>query len=51
VTALTEASDEKRELRFRRQLARQDLVIFEEFGYIPFSNIGTELLFELCRFS
>jgi|APFre7841882654_1041346.scaffolds.fasta_scaffold81555_1 DNA replication protein DnaC len=46
VTALTEARDEKSLLRFKKQLARQDLVIVDEFGYVPFSKTGAELLFE-----
>ncbi len=46
VTALTEARDEKALLCFRKQLARKDLVIVDEFGYVPFSKTGAELLFE-----
>ncbi len=46
MTALTEARDEKALLRFRKQLARKDLVIVDEFGYVPFSKAGAELLFE-----
>jgi DNA replication protein DnaC len=46
VTALTEARDEKVLLRFKKQLARKDLVIVDEFGYVPFSKTGAELLFE-----
>ncbi len=46
VTALTEARDGKALLRFKKQLARKDLVIVDEFGYVPFSKTGAELLFE-----
>jgi hypothetical protein len=46
VTTLSEARDDKALLRFRKQLSRQDLVIVDEFGYVPFSKIGAELLFE-----
>jgi len=46
VTALTEARDDKALLRFKKQLARKDLVIVDEFGYVPFSKTGAELLFE-----
>jgi DNA replication protein DnaC len=46
VTALTEARDDKALLRFKRQLARKSLVIVDEFGYVPFSKTGAELLFE-----
>jgi len=46
VTALMEARDEKSLRRFKKQLARQDLIIVDEFGYVPFSKTGAELLFE-----
>jgi DNA replication protein DnaC len=46
VTVLTEARDDKALLRFKKQLARKDLVIVDEFGYVPFSKTGAELLFE-----
>ncbi len=46
VTALTEARDDKVLLRFTKHLARQHLIIVDEFGYVPFSKTGAELLFE-----
>lgn len=46
VTALTEARDDKALLRFKKQLARKQVVIVDEFGYVPFSKTGAELLFE-----
>lgn len=46
VTELMEARDEKALMRHRRQLARVPLVIIDEFGYVPFSKTGAELLFE-----
>lgn len=46
VTTLMEARDEKTLLKLKKQLARQDLVIVDEFGYVPFSKTGSELLFE-----
>jgi DNA replication protein DnaC len=46
VTALIEARDDKALLRFKKQLARKNLVIVDEFGYVPFSKTGAELLFE-----
>jgi DNA replication protein DnaC len=46
VTALMEARDEKALHRFKRQLARKDMVVVDEFGYVPFSKTGAELLFE-----
>ena len=33
-------------LRVQRQLARQDLLIVDELGYVPTSKTGSELLFE-----
>ena len=41
-----EARDERILGRFKKQLARQDLVIVDEFGYVPFSKTGAELFFE-----
>lgn len=46
VTALMEARDEKSLTKFKRQLSRKDLIIVDEFGYVPFSKTGSELLFE-----
>ncbi len=46
ITTLIEARDDKALLRFKRQSARKDLVIVDEFGYVPFSKTGAELLFE-----
>lgn len=46
VTALTEARDDKALLRFKKVLARKELIIVDEFGYVPFSKTGAELLFE-----
>ena len=46
VTLLTESRDEKTLGRLKKQLARANLVIVDEFGYVPFSKTGAELLFE-----
>jgi DNA replication protein DnaC len=46
VTTLMEAHSEKALLRFKKQLSRRGLVIVDEFGYVPFSKAGAELLFE-----
>jgi DNA replication protein DnaC len=46
VTAMLEARDERSLGRLKKQLARQDLVIVDEFGHVPFSKTGAELLFE-----
>ena len=47
VHELIEARDEKRLLRLQRQLATYKLLIIDELGYVPFSQIGAELLFEV----
>ena len=47
VNELLEARDEKRLLRFQKQLAKQDLLIVDELGYVPLSKTGSELLFEI----
>jgi DNA replication protein DnaC len=47
VHELLEAQDEKRLLRFEKQLAKQDLLIVDEFGFVPLSKSGAEMLFEV----
>ena len=47
VHELIEARDEKRLLRLQRQLATCKLLIIDELGYVPFSQTGAELLFEV----
>ena len=47
VNELLEARDEKRLLRLQKQLAKQDLLIVDELGYVPLSKTGAELLFEI----
>jgi DNA replication protein DnaC len=47
VNELLEARDERRLLRFQKQLAKQDLLIVDELGYVPLSKTGAELLFEV----
>ena len=42
-----EARDEKRLLRLQRQLARYNLLIVDELGFVPLSKTGAELLFEI----
>ena len=42
-----EARDEKRLLRLQRQLAGYKLLIIDELGYVPLSQTGAELLFEV----
>ena len=47
VHELIEARDEKRLLRLQRQLAGHRLLIVDELGYVPLSQTGAELLFEI----
>lgn len=47
VHELIEARDEKRLLRLQRQLASYSLLIIDELGYVPLSQTGAELLFEV----
>jgi DNA replication protein DnaC len=47
VHELIEARDEKRLLRLQRQFAAYKLLIIDELGYVPFSQTGAELLFEV----
>ncbi len=47
VHELIEARDEKRLLRFQKQLAKQELLIVDEFGFVPLSKTGAEMLFEV----
>jgi hypothetical protein len=49
VHELMEARDEKRLLRLQRQLAGYKLLIIDELGYLPLSQTGAELLFEVFR--
>ena len=47
VHELIEARDEKRLLRYQKHLARQDLLIVDELGFVPLSKTGAEMLFEI----
>ena len=47
VHELIEARDEKRLLRLQRQLGAYRLLIIDELGYVPLSQTGAELLFEV----
>ena len=46
VNALFEARDEKALLRLQARLAKIQLLIVDELGYVPFAKTGAELLFE-----
>ena len=47
VTQLLEAREERHLERFLKRLEKQHLLILDEFGYVPFSKSGAELLFEV----
>jgi DNA replication protein DnaC len=47
VTALIEARDERTFLRLKGQLAKLDLLVLDELGYVPASKVGAELLFDV----
>ncbi len=47
VHELIEARDERRLLRYQKSLARQDLLIVDELGFVPLSKTGAEMLFEI----
>jgi DNA replication protein DnaC len=47
VTELLEQREEKQLGKFYRQLARLNLIVLDELGYVPFSKAGAELLFEV----
>jgi len=47
VTTLIEARDERTFLRLKAQLAKLDLLVLDELGYVPASKVGAELLFDV----
>jgi DNA replication protein DnaC len=47
LTQLLEAREERALGRLRGQLARLDLLVLDEFGWVPASQVGAELLFDV----
>jgi DNA replication protein DnaC len=47
VTELIEAREERQLMRMKSQLAKLDLLILDELGYVPTSKLGAELLFDV----
>jgi len=47
VTQLIEAREQRSLQRIHRQLERLHLIVLDELGYVPFSKVGAELLFEV----
>ena len=48
VNELTHAQQEHQLPRLLEKLARHQLLILDEFGYVPFSPLGAQLLFQCC---
>ncbi len=48
VNDLIAAQHELKLSRFMASLCKQDLLILDEFGFVPFSREGANLLFQLC---
>lgn len=46
-THLIEARDERNLLGLKGRLAKLDLLVLDEFGYVPASKVGAELLFDV----
>jgi DNA replication protein DnaC len=47
ITTLREAEEDRQLARLRGQLAKLDLLVLDEFGYVPASKVGAELLFDV----
>jgi len=47
ITTLREADQDRQLLRLRSHLAKLDLLILDEFGYVPASKAGAEMLFDV----
>jgi len=47
ITQMMEARDERTLGRLKGQLAKLDLLILDELGYVPASKLGAELLFDV----
>ena len=47
VTKLLEAQEDRQLQRWLKQFEKQNLLVLDELGYVPFSKAGSELLFEV----
>jgi DNA replication protein DnaC len=47
ITQLMEVREERQLMRMKTQLAKLDLLILDELGYVPASKLGSELLFDV----
>ena len=48
VNDLLKAQQEYRLSRFMSQIGKQELLVLDELGFIPFTTTGAQLLFQLC---
>jgi DNA replication protein DnaC len=48
VNELLQAQDEHRLARVQASLVRYEVIILDEVGFIPFSTVGAQLLFQVC---
>ena len=48
VNELLKAQQEYRLSRFMSQISKQELIVLDELGFIPFTPTGAQLLFQLC---
>jgi DNA replication protein DnaC len=48
VNELIEAQDEHRLPRFLKAALKQQLIVLDELGFIPFTPLGAQLLFQFC---
>ncbi len=46
-TLLLEAREERQLTRLRSRLVKLDLLVLDELGYVPASEVGAELLFDV----
>ena len=47
MTQLLEAKEDRQLQRWLKQFEKQNLLVLDELGYVPFSKAGSELLFEV----
>ncbi len=47
ITQMIEAREERQLMRMKSQLAKLDLLILDELGYVPTGKLGAELLFDV----
>jgi len=47
ITQLMEAREERLLMRMKGQLAKLDVLVLDELGYVPTSKLGSELLFDV----